>query len=125
MYGEKGNRPRGLVVDYTRREFFIFLKETAGRERYADAKTGRGRAARGGPAHGYDDHRSQHDDELDRRFARRILENFARLARAHRARSMILVAPAHILGLLRQELDIISKQGMGVHQVAKDMTIFL
>ena len=107
-----------------RRELFNPLKETAGRDRYADAKIGRGRAARGGSAHSYDDYRSRHDDESDRRFARRILENVARLARSHRARSVILMTPVHMLGLLRHELDIMSKRGMEVRKVAKDMTKF-
>lgn len=107
-----------------RGELFNPEKEAPGRDRYADAKTGRGRAARGGPAHGYDDHRSQHDDEFDRRFARKILENAARLAQAHQARNVVLVAPAYMLGLLRQELDITSKRGIEVCKVAKDMTKF-
>jgi hypothetical protein len=49
-------------------------KEIARRDLYTDSKTGRGRAPHGGPSHGYDDHRSQHEDELERRFARKVLE---------------------------------------------------
>jgi hypothetical protein len=85
-------------------------KEIARRDLYTDSKTGRGRAPHGGPSHGYDDHRSQHEDELERRFARKVLEK--------------TVAPAPMLGLLRQHLDIIRKGSMEVHGLAKDLTKF-
>jgi protein required for attachment to host cells len=87
-------------------------KEIARRDLYTDSKTGRGRAPHGGPSHGYDDHRSQHEDELERRFARKVLEK------------TMLIAPARMLGLLRQHLDIIRKRGMEVHGLAKDVTKF-
>jgi protein required for attachment to host cells len=92
-------------------------KEIARRDLYTDSKTGRGRAPHGGPSHGYDDHRSQHEDELERRFARKVLEKT-------KARCIVLVAPAPMLGLLRQHLDIIRKGSMEVHGLAKDLTKF-
>ena len=49
-------------------------KRIPARNLYTDSKTGRHRASRGGPAHGYDDHRSQHEDEFDRRFAHEVME---------------------------------------------------
>lgn len=99
-------------------------KEIARRDLYTDSKTGRGRAPHGGPSHGYDDHRSQHEEEFDRRFARKVLEESRRVAEANKARCVILVAPARMLGLIRQHLDIIRKCGMEVHGLAKDMTKF-
>ena len=99
-------------------------KEIARRDLYTDSKMGRGRAPHGGPSHGYDDHRSQHEDEFDRRFARKVLEKTGRVAEANKARCIVLVASAPILGLLRQHLDIIRKRGMEVHGLAKDMTKF-
>jgi protein required for attachment to host cells len=99
-------------------------KKTAGRDLFTDSKTGRGRAPRGGPAHGYDDHRLQHEDESDRRFARKVLEKASGLAQANQARHVVLVAPARVLGLFRQDLDLILKHGMEVHELAKDMTKF-
>ena len=99
-------------------------KEIARRDLYTDSKTGRGRAPHGGPSHGYDDHRSQHEDELERRFARKVLEKTRRVAEANKARCVMLVAPARMQGLLRQHLDIIRKRGMEVHGLAKDMTKF-
>ena len=107
-----------------RGELFNPEKEIAGRDLYTDSKAGRGRAPHGGPSHGYDDHRSQHEYDVDRRFARKVLEKGRRLAKANQARYLILVAPAHMLGLLRQEMSIILKHGFEVHKLAKDMTKF-
>jgi len=100
------------------------VKETAGRDLYTDLKTGRSRAPGRGPSHGYDDHRAQYEDEFDRRFARQIIGKAKRLARENRARCIVLAAPARMLGLLRQDLEVIPKQGIEVHQVAKDMSKF-
>jgi protein required for attachment to host cells len=105
-------------------ELFNPKKEIAGRDLYTDSKSGRGRAPRGGPAHGYDDHRSHHEDELDRRFARKILEKASALVQAYKARCVVLVAPAPMLGLIRQELHAFDKLGVEVQKVAKDMTKF-
>jgi protein required for attachment to host cells len=105
-----------------RGELFNREKEILGRDLYADPKSGRGRAPHGGPAHGYDDHRSQHEDESDRRFASEILKKADSLARAEKARHLVLVAPARLLGCLRQHLETVSKQGMKIHDFAKDIS---
>jgi protein required for attachment to host cells len=107
-----------------RGELFNPDKEIAGRYLYTDSKIGRGRAPHGGPSHGYDDHRLQHEDESDRRFARRILEKIRRLSQTKHARYVVLVASARMLGLLRQDMDIILKSGIEVYELAKDMTKF-
>ncbi|MFO8164202.1 MAG: host attachment protein [Thermodesulfobacteriota bacterium] len=99
-------------------------KEIAGRHLYTDSKMGRGHAPRGGSTHGYDDHRLQHDKEFDRRFAHKVSEKAASLAQTNQARYLILVAPAYMLGLLRQELDIIVKHDIKVHIFEKDMVKF-
>jgi protein required for attachment to host cells len=99
-------------------------KETAGRDLYTDLRTGRSRAPRGGPSHGYDDHRTQHEDEFDRRFARKVVEKARHLAIKSRARRIVLAAPARMLGYLRQDLEVIPKDGIEVDKVAKDMSKF-
>lgn len=106
------------------RDLFNPEKESAGKDLYTDAKTGRGRAARGGPAHGYDDHRSHHKDELDRRFSRKVLEEACSLVKTNNVRCLIFVAPAPMLGIFRQELQVFDKRGVVVKKVAKDMTKF-
>jgi protein required for attachment to host cells len=99
-------------------------KEIPERDLYTDSKPGRGRSPQGGRAHGYDDHRSQHEDEFERRFARQVLQETRRIARAKKARRVILAAPGRMLGLLREDLNTIFKQGLEVHKLAKDMTKF-
>lgn len=106
------------------KDIFNPQKESAGKDLYTDPKTGRGRAARGGPAHGYDDHRSHYKDELDRRFSRQILDEAFSLVKTNHARYVILVAPAPMMGIFRQELHILDKYGIIVKKVAKDMTKF-
>ena len=103
-------------------ELFNPEKEIPGHELYAEPKSGRSRAPHGGPAHGYDDHRSQHEDECDRRFACEILKQTKGLAEAEKATRVVLIAPARVLGFLRQYLDIIVKEGIKVHELAKDIS---
>ncbi|MBW1997089.1 MAG: host attachment protein [Deltaproteobacteria bacterium] len=99
-------------------------KDVPGKELYSDSKTGRGKAPGGGPSHGYDDHRSQHEDEFDRRFAKRIIDETKRLARQKGSRRIIMVAPAQMLGLLRQNMDAIQRPDLKVQELAKDMSKF-
>lgn len=99
-------------------------KGMAERELYTDSKTGRGRAPHGGPAHGYDDHRSQHEEESDRRFAQKVVKEARRFAREKQARCVVLVAPARMMGLFRQDLSIIGEHGIKVQELTKDMSKF-
>ena len=99
-------------------------KEIAGRDLYTDSKMDRGHAPHGGSAHGYDDHRSKHDKEFDRRFARKVLKRASSLAQANSAHYVVLVAPANMLGFLRQEMDLIQKSNIKVQILAKDMAKF-
>jgi protein required for attachment to host cells len=99
-------------------------KELAERELYTDSKTGRGRAPRGGPAHGYDDHRSQHEEESDRRFAHKVVKEARRFAREKQARCVLLVAPTRMMRLFRQDLSIIRERGIRVQELTKDMSKF-
>ncbi len=85
-------------------------------------KTGRNRAPGGGPAHGYDDHRSQHEDEFERRFARNIAEHAARMARVNHTHHVVLVAQNRMLGFLRSALDPLIKAGVELHELAKDLS---
>ncbi|MDX1487101.1 MAG: host attachment protein [Acidiferrobacterales bacterium] len=89
---------------------------------WSDAKSGRNRAGGGGQAHGYDDHRSSHVDEFKRRFARGVAQQAADLVQTSSARTVILVAQKRMLGFLRVELDVLLKNGVSVHAVAKDLS---
>ncbi len=99
-------------------------KGLAERELYTDSKTGRGRAPHGGPAHGYDDHRSQYEEESDRRFARKVMKEAKRFTREKQARCIVLVAPARTMRLFRQDLNIIREHGIKVRELVKDMSKF-
>jgi protein required for attachment to host cells len=97
-------------------------KDLAGRELFSSNKTGRNRAPHGGPAHGYDDHRAQHEDEFERRFARVIAEHTVRLAHESRVQCVVLVAQPRMLGFLRQEMGQLTRNGFEVREVAKDLS---
>ena len=72
-------------------------REAAGDEIWSDAKSGRNRGNGGAPAHGYDDHRDQHEEEFDRRFARSIASEAERLANGS-TRELVVVAQKRALG---------------------------
>ena len=76
----------------------------APREQFSD-RPGRLHSSRGGPAHLADDHRQRHQEEVDRRFARRILEATQPFAETHQLGRLILIAAPRLLGCLRAQLD--------------------
>ncbi len=93
-------------------------------EMYTDSKTGRGAAPQGGSVHGYDDKRDQHLDELRRRFAMKVLERIHKLARAERARTVILAASARMRRFLYPDLDTLTRRGYRVHKLSKNIINF-
>ena len=88
---------------------------------WSESKTGRNRAPSGGPAHGYDDHRNQHEDEFERRFARSIADEATRMVKSNNTRHVILVAQKRMLGFLRSAIDPLLKAGVNIHEFAKDL----
>ena len=66
------------------------------REIFTDSKTGRGAAPQGGGVHGYDDKREQHLDEFRRRFAAKVFNHIQKVAKAERARTIILTSSARM-----------------------------
>ncbi len=93
-------------------------------EMYTDSKTGRGVAPQGGGVHGYDDKRDQHLDELRRRFAVSVLKHVQKLARAERARTVILAVSARMRRFLYPGLETLTRQGCRVHKLSKNMINF-
>lgn len=75
-----------------------------GREVFSDLKSGRNRPPRGA-AYTYDDHRSNHRDENERRFAKQIAAAVARLIRREAPDWFVVVAEPRLLGMLRRPLD--------------------
>ncbi len=97
-------------------------KEMHKGELWSETRTGRNRGTNGGPSHGYDDHRSQHAEENDKRFARSVAEQAARLAHSQQTRNVILVAHKRMLGMLRGCMEPLIKTGVEVRELAKDLS---
>ncbi|MEJ2382404.1 MAG: host attachment protein [Gammaproteobacteria bacterium] len=96
-------------------------REAASNELWSENKTGRNRAPKGGPAHGYDDHRSRHQDEYERRFASSIAEECCRLSDRHRPSDVVLVAQKRMLGFLRNAMES-RLNGVATHEIPKDLS---
>jgi protein required for attachment to host cells len=94
----------------------------SGREKFSDAKSGRNTGAAG--AHGYDDHRSNHDNETSRRFAQQVADKALTLARQTKAYHLVITAEKQMLGTLRQALNGSNGSQLDITEVAKDLTRF-
>ncbi|MCC6208499.1 MAG: host attachment protein [Gammaproteobacteria bacterium] len=92
-----------------------------GRETWSETRSGCN-MARGGSAHGYDDHRDSHEEEFNRRFARRIAAGAHELLRQYRPRRLVLAASSHMLGLLRGALTLPAGSNIEVREAGKDLT---
>ncbi len=95
-------------------------KEFHGQELWANTKTGRNRG-RSGQAHGYDDHRHNHEIEFEKRFANKISNALLNLIRTHQARQLVLVAEPKILGMIRASMSDNLFKTLNIHEVAKDI----
>lgn len=77
-----------------------------GRDVWSDLKSGRSRAPNGGPAHGFDDHRDRHRDEIERRFARIVgAELINKLAQGKNTDILVIAAERRMLGMLRNIVE--------------------
>ena len=95
--------------------------DAAGKDLYSDAKSGRNEAPGGGGAHGYDDHRSGHEGEVERRFAKSVMDACAEALKQHQSRRLVLVAEKRMLGHLRAAMDT-AAAGARIEELAKDLT---
>src|SRR3569623_141961 len=78
-----------------------------GRELFSDTKTGRN--AGNGMAHSYDDHRTQHMEEIKRRFAKLVVDEALRLAERRKPKILVLAAEKQMLGYLRTAMHTLPK----------------
>lgn len=69
-----------------------------------------------------DDHRERHEQEDERRFAQRIVEEAQRFVAAHHPGTLVLAAGPRLLGVLRKELGERRWQGLEVHEFADDLS---
>jgi protein required for attachment to host cells len=94
--------------------------EMAGQELWANTKTGRNRGA-GSKGHNYDDHRSSHLAEFERRFAQDITTRIDEMLTEHQLNTLVLVAEPQILGMLRDSLHSSNGRSVTIHDLAKDL----
>lgn len=88
---------------------------------WSENKSGRNRSALSGGAHGYDDHRSNHEEEYAKRFARTIVDETLRRCKNEKANKVVMVAKSHMMGLLRKEASNLSKAGIEMSEYSKDL----
>jgi len=91
--------------------------ELSGRELWSDSKSG-GNRGHGGQSHGYDDHRKQHKDEADKRFAHTIINECKRFSGKNH--KIILVSQKRMLGHLRNAMQS-ELNGLEPYELAKDL----
>ncbi len=94
--------------------------QARGESIYADLNSGRNRTAHG-QGHGFDDHRAQHDAEMERRFARNIARHLNEMTRGNGTQRVVLCAEKQMLGYLRPNLQGAIPPGVDVHEIPKDL----
>jgi protein required for attachment to host cells len=85
---------------------------------WSETKSG-GNRGHGGQSHGYDDHRSQHEDDIERRFANSIADECKRISHNKRT-NVVLVSQKRMLGHLRNAIDS-RVHGIHTEELAKDL----
>lgn len=93
----------------------------AGRDTWTEIKSGRNMARGGGSAHGYDDHRENHEEEFNRRFARRVAEGALAYLQRHKPQVLVVAASSHMLGLLRGAMTLPAGLELEVRESAKEL----
>jgi len=93
-----------------------------GTEVWSEIKSGRNRASGGAGGHGYDDHRSNHEDEYEKRFLHSIAREALELASKKNAKQMVLVAHNRTLNHLRTAMSKASQSGITVMECSKDLS---
>jgi len=88
---------------------------------FTDVRSGRNRG-NPGEAHAYDDHRDQHDVEMEHRFARTIAGEIEQFTNQHGKSKVVLCAEKKMLGFLRGALNGHTRPEMQIQEVAKDLT---
>jgi protein required for attachment to host cells len=83
-------------------------------DKYSDNRPGlQSASGGGGPAHGVDDRRDSHNDEVERKFAKLVLQKMSELINKHEASSGIIAAGPKMLGHLRDNRDLLPRVNIG------------
>jgi protein required for attachment to host cells len=81
-----------------------------------------GRAHGGAASHGLDDHRNQHQAEIERRFARRVIDAAEQFRKERGVQRLVIAAECQLLGTLRSELDPKRWRDVEVVELAEDLS---
>lgn len=95
-------------------------REVPSKELWATVKTGRNKGS-SGQAHTYDDHRENHLDEFERRFAQMIANEIISLTQTYQVQRVLLVAETQILGCVREALAPVLPKNLQSQELAKDL----
>jgi protein required for attachment to host cells len=127
-----GSRARLFTAEFHAGESAAALKERedlvslernlTGREIFANVKSGRNREARNAQAHGYDDHRTRHREEMERKFSKQIAAATATIVKKHASDWLVIVAEPRLLGLLRKPLDAKLPKGLPRIELREDLS---
>lgn len=95
----------------------------SGKELWSDTKSGRNMST-SGMAHGYDDHRDKHREEQRLHFARQAAAQAIRHALDNHAKHLVVAAEKHMLGLLRETLEVPPHSDLKLVEVPRDLAGF-
>uniref|UniRef100_A0A832M1A6 Host attachment protein n=1 Tax=Oscillatoriales cyanobacterium SpSt-402 TaxID=2282168 RepID=A0A832M1A6_9CYAN len=95
-------------------------QELQGQDLWSTTKPGRNRGT-AGQAHGYDDHRENHQVEFIRRFAREITAKLSQLIKTSHSRQLLLVAEPNIMGIMRDILTPDLPKNLKLNELTKDL----
>ena len=118
-FAEIGDRPKLVeLADLVHPE-----RRLRGSEMFTDSRPGTQRGSGGGaPAHAVDDGRDGHRDEIDRRFASRIVGEGVRVSSELGATRIVVAATHNMLGLLRSGTARLAASGAKVQELAQELT---
>jgi protein required for attachment to host cells len=119
---ESGEHPSGGPDLVEQEDFTNPEKRLSQADLFAENKPGAGREMKGGPVHGYDDHRDQYERETDRKFARMVMERTAEIAAGRKCFNVIIISPSQMLGLLREHEHVFSQKDLNLKVVSKDLS---
>jgi protein required for attachment to host cells len=96
--------------------------KTAG-ELFSESRPGSFRTA-GGRGYAPTDHRDENIGNMDKLFSRTVVSELRTVLDRLATQDLVLAASPNMLGLLRQELEPLVKNGLAVSELSRDLTQF-
>ena len=81
-----------------------------------------GRNTSGEPGSAKDDHRDDHIEMMDAKFAKEIIAELDRIIQAEKFAQLIVVASPKMLGELRKANRVLDRPGLTIDEIARDLT---